>query len=228
MPGGRIRAGRSTVRSPMMAHDIVLFDLDGTLSDPLEGIGKSINFALSHFGFPLLDFDEVRKYIGPPVDQAFRQITGQTSPPLLAALVERYRERYADVGYSENVLYPGVSDALVRLRGLGVVMAVCTLKRRDIAERILEMFSLRDYFQFVDGGELGAEKSQQIESLRSRRHVSATSLMVGDRAVDLIAARHAGLSAGAVLWGYGSEAELLPESPAYVFHSPEEWVRIAG
>src|SRR5215510_6144198 len=144
MPGGRIRAGRSTVRSPMMAHDIVLFDLDGTLSDPLEGIGKSINFALSHFGFPLLDFDEVRKYIGPPVDQAFRQITGQTSPPLLAALVERYRERYADVGYSENVLYPGVSDALARLRGLGVV------------------------------------KSQQIESLRSRRHVSANSLMVGD------------------------------------------------
>ncbi len=119
-------------------------------------------------------------------------------------------------------------ESLMLLRGLGVVMAVCTSKRRDFAERILEMFSLRDHFQLVDGGEIGVEKSQQLESLRSRRHVSAASLMVGDRAVDLIAARHAGLSAGAVLWGYGSEAELLPESPAYVFHSPEEWVRVVG
>jgi len=127
----------------MMAHDIVLFDLDGTLSDPLEGIGKSLNFALSHFGFPRLHLEEVRKYVGPQIDQVFRQITGQTSPSLLAALVERYRERYGDVGYSENVLCPGVPDALAHLREAGVVMAVCTSKRRDFAERILEMFSLR-------------------------------------------------------------------------------------
>jgi len=211
-----------------MAHDIVLFDLDGTLSDPLEGIGKSINFALSQFGYPLLDLDEVRKYVGPQIDQTFRQITGQTSPPLIAALVERYRERYADVGYSENLLYPGVPDALARLRGLGVVMAVCTSKRTDFAEKILRMFGLREHFEFVDGGEVGIEKSVQIGSLRSRRRVSAASLMVGDRTVDLIAGRSAGLSAGAVLWGYGSEAELLAESPAYVFRSAEEWLQIVG
>jgi phosphoglycolate phosphatase len=211
-----------------MAHDIVLFDLDGTLSDPLEGIAKSINFALSHFGFPLLDLDEVRKYVGPQIDHIFSEITCQTSPTLLGALVQHYRERYADVGYSENVLYSGVPEALARLRGLGVVMAVCMSKRRDFAERILDMFSLRDYFEFVDGGEVGLEKWQQIETLRSRRQVSAASLMVGDRAVDLIAARRNGLSAGAVLWGYGSEAELAPESPAYVFRSPAEWLQIVS
>src|SRR5262249_62375799 len=99
------------------------------------------------------------------------QMTNQTSSTVLGALVQRYRERYADVGYSENVLYPGVPDALARLRRLGVVMAVCTSKRRDFAERILEMFSLRDLFEFVDGGDIGEAKSQQVQCVRSRRHV---------------------------------------------------------
>lgn len=107
-----------------MVHDMVLFDLDGTLSDPLEGIAKSINFALSHFGFPPVALDEVSKYIGPQIDKSFSQITGQTSATVLNALVKRYRERYADIGYSENVLYLGVRDALTSLRRLGVVMAV--------------------------------------------------------------------------------------------------------
>lgn len=211
-----------------MAHDIALFDLDGTLSDPLDGIGKSINFALSHFGFPPLDLNEVRKYVGPPIDKTFGQITGLTSAAILTGLVERYRERYADIGYSENVVYPGVPDSLARLRELGVVMAVCTSKRRDFAERILEMFSLRSHFQFVDGGEVGVEKWQQIEALRWRGRVSAASVMIGDRAVDLIAARRNGLAAGAVLWGYGGDAEFAPESPAYVFRSPAEWLKIVG
>lgn len=90
------------------------------------------------------------------------------------------------------------------------------------------MFSLRHHFEFVDGGEIGVEKRQQIESLRSRKYVSPASVMVGDRAVDIIAARTNGLSAGAVLWGYGTLAELTSECPTYLFRSPEEWIQMAG
>jgi len=85
-------------------HDVSLFDLDGTLSDPLVGIGRSINYALSHFGYPELPLSELAVYVGPPLDQAFTVITGVAVPSALASFVAEYRERYGEIGYSENVL----------------------------------------------------------------------------------------------------------------------------
>lgn len=205
---------------------MVLFDLDGTLTDPLEGIWRSINFALSWIGHPVVTIEETRHYIGPPIDQTMARITGVKSPSEVSLLVGKYRERYADVGYAENLVYPGVADALAHLNARGVSMAVCTSKRKDFAERILALFALRSHFEFVDGGDVGVEKWQQIASLRSSGRVPEKSLMIGDRATDLVAARRNGLSGGAVLWGYGSSTELLAEAPAYVFHAPREWLQI--
>src|SRR3990167_4597312 len=124
-------------------HDLVLFDLDGTLSDPLVGIGRSINYALSHYGYQPLALSQLAVHIGPPLDEAFKQITGNQAQAELNALVAKYRERYADVGYAENVLYPGIREALTALCATGVPLGVCTSERVDFAEQILEMFGLR-------------------------------------------------------------------------------------
>jgi phosphoglycolate phosphatase len=211
-----------------MLHDIILFDLDGTLSDPLTGIARSINYALGHFGYEALASDQFAAFVGPPIDQTFREITGLTAAAKLNEFVAKYRERYAEVGYAENVLYPGVRAALANLSDAGRVLAVCTSKRKDFAERILERFALRHFFSFVDGGEVGVHKWQQIEALQSQGKASEASVMIGDRALDLRAAQRNGLWAGGVLWGYGSYTELANERPQYLFSSPTEWSQLLG
>lgn len=203
-------------------HDLILFDLDGTLSDPIVGIGRSINHALSHFGYPERELHELAVHIGPPLDHAFKSITGIEAPDELAAFVVKYRERYGEVGYSENALYDGVPEALRTLSQAGVPLGVCTSKRVDFAEQILHMFGLRSYFRFVSGGEIGVHKWQQIEGLLRQGLVSSSTVMVGDRAVDVVAAHRNGLCAAGVLWGYGSRAELENERPRYLFSSPVE------
>jgi phosphoglycolate phosphatase len=201
---------------------IVLFDLDGTLSDPLPGIARSINYALSHFGYPERDPADLAVHIGPPLDEAFRSLTGGGSATEIAALVAKYRERYAAIGYAENVLYPGITDALEFLTDAGVSLALCTSKRADFAEKILDLFAIRSHFRFVSGGDIGIEKMQQIAALAADGLVDETTVMVGDRAVDIVAAHGNGLQAAGVLWGYGSRAELAAHDPRYLFAAPAE------
>ena len=210
------------------AHDLVLFDLDGTLSDPMEGFVRSMNYALTHFGYEPVETKDLATYVGPPIDEAFRSITGKDTASEINALIAKYRERYNEVGYSENVLYRGVAEALEELSAADVPMAVCTSKRQDFAEKVLALFGLRQHFRFVSGGDVGIHKWQQMECLRRENKVSGSSIMVGDRAVDMIAAHRNGLKAAGVLWGYGSHAELTGEAPLRLFESPSELQRLAG
>ena len=203
-------------------HDLILFDLDGTLSDPLVGIGRSINYALTHYGYPARELEQLSVHIGPPLDESFKILTGVTTPSHIDALVAKYRERYADVGYSENVLYPGIPEALSALSDAGIPMGVCTSKRVDFAEQILNMFGLRAHFRFVSGGEIGIYKWQQMQDLLADGQVSTSSVMVGDRAVDMVAAHRNGLQAAGVLWGHGSREELEREQPRYLLASVAE------
>jgi phosphoglycolate phosphatase len=203
-------------------HDVILFDLDGTISDPLVGIGRSINYAFSHFGYPELPLTDLAKYVGPPLDQTFRAITGSRSASAVEGFVAKYRERYGVVGYSENLVYPGIPQVLQGLAATGVTLGVCTSKRVDMAEKVLELFGLAPYFKFVSGGEIGTEKWQQIEDLLKQGLVDKSTVMVGDRAVDITAAHRNGLRAAGVLWGYGSRQELEAEQPRYLFATPAE------
>ena len=203
-------------------HDVILFDLDGTLSDPLVGIGRSINYALSHFGYAELPLSDLAVHVGPPLDQAFSVITGLSSSSALDGFVAKYRERYGEIGYSENILYAGIPEALHNLVGAGITLGVCTSKRADFAEKILELFGLRSYFSFVSGGEIGTQKWQQIRALLETGAITHSSVMVGDRAVDITAAHRNGLEAAGVLWGHGSREELEAEHPRYLFTTPAQ------
>jgi phosphoglycolate phosphatase len=209
-------------------HAFILFDLDGTLSDPLEGIGRSINHALAHYGYPQRELRELSVCVGPPLDQSFQTLTGIEAAEQLAGFVAKYRERYGDIGYAENLLYPGIPEALQRFADAGIPMGVCTSKRVDFAERILQMFGLRQHFMVVSGGDIGVHKWQQIEGLLQQGLIPASTVMVGDRAVDLTSAHRNGLSAAGVLWGHGSREELEAESPRYLLSSPAELSKLLG
>ena len=170
----------------------------------------------------------VPAYIGPPLDESFCALTGITDAEQIGAFVAKYRERYAQVGYAENELYPGIPEAIERLSAAGVPLGVCTSKRVDFAERILRMFGLHEHFAFVSGGEIGTHKWQQIESLLADGRITRSAAMVGDRAVDITAAHRNGLSAAGVLWGHGPRDELEREQPRYLLSAPAQLPTLAG
>ncbi len=208
----------------MSPSPFLIFDLDGTISDPAVGIGRSINYALEHFGHATISAAEVSQFIGPPLDISLCSITGDSSPDHVAALVAKYRERYADVGYSENILYSGIPEALEALASADVPIGLCTSKRVDFAESILRLFGLRHHFHFLSGGETGIHKKRQLATLLSGRTISSASIMIGDRAVDIEAAKANGMGSVGVLWGHGSLEELRAAGPGTLLDSPHQLV----
>ena len=210
-----------------MATPFILFDLDGTLSNPIEGIWRSINFTLSHYGYKNITKEETANFIGPPIDETFPLLTSSTDPNHIEDLVKKYRERYTSVGYSENTLYPGIKESIKTLFDQKIPMGLCTSKRKDNAETILKMFELHDYFSFVSGGDIGIKKYQQIQELLASNVISSGSIMVGDRAVDLISAHKNNIASAGVLWGYGSKEELEEQNPRFILKKPEEFFLLA-
>jgi phosphoglycolate phosphatase len=205
-----------------------VFDLDGTISDPAAGIQRSLDYALLWFGHAPVRGCDVSRFIGPPLDQTFRTLVADATTDHVAALVAKYRERYADVGFAENVVYPGVPPVLRALDAAGVALGVCTSKRADFAERILRHFGLRGHFRFVSGGDIGVDKAAQLGSLLREGRIDAASAMIGDRAIDVTAARTHALTSVAVLWGHGSREELHAAGPDVMVAEPHELLALAA
>ena len=201
---------------------VLVFDLDGTLSDPAVGIGRCMNHALRHHGHPAIADADVPRYIGPPLDESFAAIVRGASAQHVAALVERYRDRYADIGYAENTIYAGIPEALGALRDAGATLGVCTAKRVDFAERILDHFGIRRHFAFVSGGDVGIRKAGQLAALLRDGAIDGRATMIGDRAVDILAAKANGLRSVGVSWGHGGVAELRAAGPDVLLESPAE------
>jgi phosphoglycolate phosphatase len=210
----------------MQSH--LVFDLDGTISDPATGAARSINHALSSFGYAEISVESVSRYIGPPIDEVFAYLTGSASRAEITALIAKYRERYAEIGYTENVIYPGIVAAIETLSARAVPLGVCTTKRADFAGQILSLFGIREHFRFVSGGEVGITKEAQLKALLADGTIDARSLMIGDRAVDVQAAHANGLRSVAVLWGHGSRTELAAAGPSLLLESPEQLVELAN
>ena len=210
----------------MRAVANLVFDLDGTISDPILGITRCINFSLKHFGYATIPEGAASRYVGPPIDETFQSITGASSSEHVAELVAKYRERYAEVGYSENVLYAGIPEVLESLASAGLSLGLCTSKRADFAESILRLFHLHPHFTFVDGGDVGVRKQAQLARLLANGAISCDSIMIGDRATDIEAARANGVRSAGVLWGHGSRDELEAAHPDHLFSHPRQLMEL--
>jgi phosphoglycolate phosphatase len=204
----------------------LVFDLDGTISDPLVGIYRSINHALTSHGFEEVPRSAVAQLVGPPLDDVFRTLLADRAEPRIPSLVTKFRERYAQLGYAENTIYEGVVDALHHLSSRRLRLGVCTSKRVDFAEKILDLFGIRGLFAFIDGGDVGVEKARQLKALRKLGMVGKDSMMIGDRSVDISAARVNGLRSVGVLWGYGSETELREAGAEAILEHTSELSRL--
>ncbi|MEM8645297.1 MAG: HAD family hydrolase [Pseudomonadota bacterium] len=201
----------------------ICFDLDGTLTDPKEGIIGCIRYALERLGAPQPDSDEDLTWcIGPPLLGSFEQLVGDKAPEALAL----YRERFGDVGLFENAVYPGIRNVLEALKGEDRRLFVATSKPTVYATRILEHFELNGFFEHIYGSELDGTRADKTELLawvlsRSELDASAT-VMIGDRRHDVIGARNNGLDAIGVLYGYGSSAELSEAGARVLCEAPED------
>ena len=204
--------------------DIILFDLDGTLTDSKDGIINSVLNALNHFGIQA-ERDHLLPFVGPPLHESFRDYYG-FGPEQIRTGTEKFREYFSEKGWLENALYPGIEDFLKELKAAGKTLAVATSKPEQFAKRILEHFGLAQYFDHICGAPMneqqGARKAKVIKNVLSYYGYAADAVMVGDRKHDVAGAHEAGLPVIGVLYGYGDRVELENAGAEYVVEDLEE------
>lgn len=206
----------------------ILFDLDGTLTDPVEGIANCVRHSLASLNLPSPPAEEIASYIGPPLRQTFAAMCQSSDKELIERAITIYRQRLSTIGLFENRVYAGVPEMLAALRSNGCRLFVATSKPQVYAERILEHYALDSYFVRLHGNDLDGrldDKAQMLSELISEHGLlAAETIMVGDRKHDVVAARKNGVIALGVTYGYGSEEELTVAGADYVCHSPSEIV----
>jgi phosphoglycolate phosphatase len=191
----------------------VLFDLDGTLTDPGPGITNSVMYALRAFGIEPPVREDLYKFIGPPLAQSFEEFYG-FSPEKAREAIIKYREYYSDIGIYENELYQGMPTVLDFLKNRGYNLLVATSKLDIFARRILEHFKISEYFDFVAGADINETRSEKADVIAyalkniNNSNSNLQAVMVGDRTHDIIGAKKCGLKSVGVLYGYGNLEEL--------------------
>jgi phosphoglycolate phosphatase len=204
----------------------VLFDLDGTLTDPREGITRCLQYALEKLNRSAPSQSALATYIGPPLRSTFKSLLGAPSAEQVEAAVCFYRERFSLVGLFENELYAGVPEMLESLRGARFRLFVATSKAAVFAERIIAHFRLAEFFDGVYGASLDGRFDDKAELLRhlieTEALAASETVMVGDREHDIIAARHNRIIALGVTYGYGSREELRTAGAACLCESPRQ------
>lgn len=193
-----------------MKYKVVLFDLDGTLTDPQQGICRSINHALSYYGIEERPLNELTKYIGPPLLDSFAEMVGEENA---ADAVVRYRERFSVVGLYENEIYPNVKETLELLYNKGYILCTASSKPQVYVQKILEFFKIDKYFTVIGGATMDGSicrKEDVIDLvLKSIDADKSQIVMVGDTAFDLEGAQKMGLDAIGVTYGFGSKEQLM-------------------
>ncbi|WP_422376698.1 HAD family hydrolase [Roseibium sp.] len=209
-----------------MTVSAVLFDLDGTLTDPFDGITRSIQHALEKMSAKAVAAADLRWCIGPPLWDSFRVLLETDDKARLDEAVAHYRERYTVTGLYENSLIEGIPDVLAELSSAGIKLHVCTSKPHAYAGKIVEHFGLMPHFGKVYGSELDGTRSAKtdlIAHVLSEEGLAAEeTVMIGDRKHDLIGANANGVKGVGVLWGYGSREELAAEKPVLIAEKPAE------
>ena len=210
-----------------MSRKAIFFDLDGTLTDSGEGIINCAILALEHFGLPIPSREEMRVFVGPPLELTFRQHGVPADKTNEAIAV--YRSRYTTVGKFENFPYPGIRDLLEALKDRGHRLFVATSKPEEMSVEILEKFGLAGYFEKICGATLDgsrSEKADVIKYLLAQTGSLEDTVMVGDTAFDVIGAAAHGIPTIGVSWGYGKVSDMEAAGAAAVVHTPEELLEL--
>ena len=209
-----------------MRSHTVLFDLDGTLSDPKPGITCCIQYALSELGYQPPDVNELLWCIGPPLKSSFSQLLQTSDDTLLEKAILLYRSRFSTIGLFENSLYPQIPETLKIIRAAGYQTFVATSKPHIYATRIIEYFDLAPLFDGIYGSELDGNRSVKgdlISYILERESLlTSTVVMVGDRLHDIIGAKKNNIASIGVTYGYGSREELETHGADLIADYPKE------
>lgn len=210
----------------------LLFDLDGTLTNPFLGITNCIQYSLEKLGRTPPSPDDLRWCIGPPLRESFFSLLETDDPALADEGVALYRERFGDVGLFENEVYPGIPECLDTLQAAGYGMSVATSKPQVYAKRIVEHFELSHFFSSIDGAELDGtrtEKPKLLSYILDRYGYDRSEIvMIGDRRHDVEGAIANGVYPVSVLWGYGSHEELEEAGATTFAESPGQLAKLIG
>lgn len=196
----------------MKKKQYVLFDLDGTVTEPFEGITNCVAYALKHFGIEVEDKSTLRPFIGPPLLDSFQEFYGFSKEQAEEA-TRKYRELYNVEGIYQNELYEGMEKLLSFLKEQGKTVVLATSKPDVFANRILSYFNIDQYFDFVAGSDINGGRNTKIAVMQyAIEHTGITdvsqAVMVGDRNFDILGAQHFGMDSIGVLYGHGSREEL--------------------
>ncbi|MBD2535501.1 HAD family hydrolase [Nostoc flagelliforme FACHB-838] len=209
-----------------MSTYAILFDLDGTLTDPKPGITRCIQYALSELGYRPPDADELHWCIGPPIKDSFSLLLKTSDNTVLEQAISLYRSRFATIGLFENSLYPQISETLDAIRFAGYKTFIATSKPHIYATQIIEHFGLSSLFDRVYGSELDGTRSVKADLIY---HILVTEklspscvVMVGDRKHDMIGAKHNHVTTIGITYGYGTEEELKTHGADLIAHTPDE------
>jgi phosphoglycolate phosphatase len=206
--------------------EIVLFDLDGTLTDAAPGIVNGMRIVFDRFDIEQPDNATMRTYLGPPLAVTWREHYNFTDEQVTQALAI-YREYYHDVGMFENEVFDGIPELLQQLNDDGITLATATSKPDFSATRIIEHFGLRDHFTFIGAANLEGTRDSKalvIEHTLDQLKASARThriLMVGDRHHDVHGAKEHGIDTIGVLWGYGDAEELTEAGAVALVQDPQ-------
>lgn len=205
-----------------MKYQYILFDLDGTLTDPKMGITKSVAYALKKMKDWTVDINDLTKFIGPPLNESFTDFYGFTLTESNRA-IEFFREYFKAYGIYENEIYPGIKDLLKSLKDSGKVLAVATSKPTVFAEKIIEYFELEEYFECVVGSNLDGTRTKKKDVIETVLDIleidSKEAIMVGDREHDILGAKAMCMSSIGVVYGYSIENELSDAGAEYIVDS---------
>ena len=206
--------------------DTVLFDLDGTLTDPKIGITTCIQYALHQLDYESPETEQLLWCIGPPLTVSFAKLLQTNDKALIDRAITLYRDRFATVGLFENALYPQIPETLKSIRAAGYQTYIATSKPHVFAKRIIEHFALTTLFDGIYGSELDGTRSDKAELIQhillTENLIPAKTVMVGDRSHDAIGAKKNQLLAIGVTYGYGTEEELKLHGVDLIANSPEE------
>ncbi len=194
-----------------MKQKVILFDLDGTITDPKIGITKSFQYALQHFGIQVDNLDALEPVIGPPLKKSFSEFYHLPEEQIESA-IEKYRERFSTVGLYENEIYDGMENLLKELSEAGYTLEIASSKPTVFVEKICEHFKIKQYFTHIVGSFLDGRRGEKEEVVEEAIRLSKATpdhiIMVGDRIYDVIGAHKKEIAVIGVSYGYGGRQEL--------------------